>query len=429
LKKINGLRWWIISLIAVATIINYIDRTSLQIMWPGIAKDLGFPADEVKTRLSYIITFFTISYAIGQAVAGKFFDWVGTRIGFVVTISVWSISCALHGIARNVMSFSLFRSMLGVSEAGNWPGATKSNAEWFPIKERAFAQGIFNAGASLGAVISAPLVAFLYLLVGWQATFFVIAGLGLIWIVPWIILNRADPKSHPWLSDEEKNYILTGQTKIINVIEEDERIPKWGELLTYKESWSVITSRFFLDSIWWLFVNWLPIYLFEKFNFDIKEIGIYGWIPYFGAALGSLSGGWTSGRFINKGWTVDKARKTSILIGAAISFPALVITAYSNQPFFAVLLSAFTLFGFQFSIQSIQTLPSDFFSGKSVGSLAGIGGFAASAGVLITTLLVPVITSGKNYLPFFYLGAAMIPLSIISIYLFAPVIKRVQVKS
>jgi ACS family hexuronate transporter-like MFS transporter len=395
-------------------------------MWPSISKDLGFPADQAKQQLAYIIIFFTISYAIGQAVAGKFFDWVGTRIGFIFTISIWSIAGAMQGLARGVLSFSLFRSVIGFAEAGNWPGATKSNAEWFPIKERAFAQGIFNAGASLGAVISAPLVAFLYIWVGWKATFFVIAGLCLIWIIPWVVINRAEPKKHPWLSDEEREYILTGQ-KIDNVVSE-ERVPSWGELLTYRQSWSVIVSRFFLDSIWWLFVNWLPIYLFEKFNFNIKEIGIYGWIPYFGAAIGSLSGGAAAGHFLKKGWTVDKTRKVSILIGCAISFPALILTAYSVQPFFAVILSAFTLFGFQFAIQNIQTLPSDFFSGKSVGSLAGMGGFAASVGVLITTLLVPIITKGNNYLPFFYLGAALIPLAIVSIYLFAPEIERVKLK-
>ena len=395
-------------------------------MWPGISRDLGFSADEAKQRLSYIITFFTISYAIGQAVAGRFFDKVGSRIGFIVTISVWSVACGLHGFARSILSFSIFRSTLGLSEAGNWPGATKSNAEWFPINERAFAQGIFNAGASFGAVISAPLIAFLYSYLGWQATFFVIAGMGMLWILPWFILNKSEPNKHPWLSSEEREYILTGQK--VASFENEERIPGWGELLRYKQSWAVISSRFFLDSIWWLFVNWLPIYLFEKFNFNIKEIGIYGWIPYFGAAIGSLSGGWAAGRFLKNGWSIDRTRKTSILIGCAISFPALIFTAYSAQPFFAVVLSAFTLFGFQFAIQNIQTLPSDFFSGKSVGSLSGMGGFAASAGVLITTLLVPIITAGKNYLPFFYLGAAMIPLTIISIYLFAPKIERVKLK-
>lgn len=427
MKKLKGLRWWIITLIAVATVINYIDRTSLQIMWPGISKDLGFAADEAKSKLSYIITFFTISYAIGQAVSGRFFDWIGTRIGFVVTISVWSIACALHGIARSVASFSLFRSVLGISEAGNWPGATKSNCEWFPINERALAQGIFNAGASLGAVISAPLIAFLYLYVGWKATFFIIALLGILWIIPWIILNRAEPEKHPWLSEEERQYILSGQ-KVKNIKLTQERAPGWGEILTYKESWSVILGRFFLDNIWWLFVNWLPIYLFEKFNFNIKDIGMFAWIPYFGAALGSISGGVVSGSFLRRGWEVDKARKMAINLGLMISFPALVITAFIEVPLLAVILSAFTLFGFQFAMQNIQTLPSDLFSGKSVGSLAGMGGFSASAGVLITTLLVPIITAGKNYLPFFFLGAAMIPLCIISIYVFAPRIHRVELR-
>jgi MFS transporter, ACS family, hexuronate transporter len=428
LKKRRGLRWWIIALIGIATIINYIDRTSLQIMWPDISGDLGFGADEAKSKLALIITFFTISYAIGQALSGKFFDWIGTRMGFVITIGVWSVACALHGLARSVASFSLFRSLLGISEAGNWPGATKSNAEWFPIKERALAQGIFNAGASIGAVISAPLIALLYIFVGWQATFFIIAGLGFIWIIPWIYFNRAEPAKHPHLSDEERNYILEGQ-KVSHVADPDkERVPGWGELLTYKQSWSVILSRFFLDNIWWLFVNWLPIYLFEKFNFSIKDIGMMAWIPYFGAAIGSIAGGWMSGYFLSKSWTVDKARKGAIIMGAFISVPALVITAFVNEPLLAVVLSAFTLFGFQFAMQNIQTMPSDFFSGKSVGSLAGMGGFSASAGVLITTWMVPYLTTGQNYFSFFMLGAIMFPLCIACIYIFAPKIERVKIK-
>ena len=171
-RHVPGLRWWIIGLIATATVINYIDRTSLAVMWPDISKELDLSKDQYAT----IVASFMIAYALGQALSGRLFDWVGTRMGFVLSIFVWSVSCGLHGIARGIASFSFFRSMLGLSEAGNWPGATKASAEWFPIKERAFAQGIFNAGASLGAVMSAPLIAFLYLWLGWKATFVVVAS-------------------------------------------------------------------------------------------------------------------------------------------------------------------------------------------------------------------------------------------------------------
>jgi len=419
---LKGLRWWIMGLIATATVINYIDRTSLAVMWPDISADLDLSKDQYAT----IVSAFMIAYAIGQAVSGRLFDWLGTRLGFVLSISVWSLACGFHGVARGIMSFSAFRALLGLSEAGNWPGATKASAEWFPIKERAFAQGIFNAGASLGAVISAPLIAFLYLLVGWQATFVVVAALGLIWIVPWWVLNKSEPSAHPWLAESERAYILNGQR--VETAQSHERVPTWGELLTYRQSWSVIISRFFLDPIWWLFVNWLPIFLAEQFGFDIKQIGLFAWVPYLGAAMGSLSGGWFSGYLIGRGASANKARKLAIVIGGLIMIPAFLLVASAQDPVMAVLLIAVVLFGFQVAINNIQTLPSDFFSGKSVGSLAGMGGMSAVLGVLVfSTWLVPVL-SAISYTPVFLLGAALVPLGVGSVFAFGEKITRVRIK-
>ena len=175
--KVKGLRWWIIGLIALATIINYIDRTAINILWPYIHKDFGISEADSKDALKVITIFFMIAYAIGQTVMGKLMDAIGTRMGFVVSIVGWSVSIALHAVARTMASFSIFRFLLGISEAGNWPGAAKSNAEWFPAKERAIAQGIFGAGASLGSVVAAPFIAYVYLAFGWQWTF---VGIGLL---------------------------------------------------------------------------------------------------------------------------------------------------------------------------------------------------------------------------------------------------------
>lgn len=423
MRTVRGLRWWIISLIALATVINYIDRNALAVMWPDISRDVGLTKDDYAA----IISFFMVAYAAGQSLSGKMLDRLGTRLGFVITIFVWSISCMLHGLGKSLATFGFFRAMLGLSEAGNWPGATKANAEWFPIKERAFAQGIFNAGASIGAVISAPLVAVLYLAFSWKATFVVVGALGIVWILPWWFINRAAPGEHPWLTPGEKEYILSGQ-KVQSAPSSDERVLSWSELLSYRESWSVILSRFFLDPVWWLFVNWLPIYLAEVFGFDIKQIGIFAWVPYVGAAAGSLSGGWYSGALIRRGWPVGKARKWAILLGGIISFPALVIAAYAADPVVAVLLIAVILFGFQVSINNIQTLPSDLFSGKSVGSLAGLGGTSAVAGVLISTWVVPAI-SQQGYLLVFLLAAALVPLAVGSVYLLAGKVERVKLKA
>ncbi len=425
MKKIKGLRWWIITLVALATVINYVDRSSLAIMWPDIQKDIGLE----KEHYAAIMTMFMIAYAISQSLSGKLYDWVGTRLGFVISIVVWSISAAFHAAARTVFSFSLFRFLLGLGEAGNWPGATKSNAEWFPIKERAFAQGIFNTGASVGSIISPPLIATLYLLMGWKLTFIVLGLLGMLWIIPWLFINRALPKDHPWLTDEEKSYILLGQKpETTSETENDtERAPGWGELLTYKQSWSVIISRFFLDPIWWLFVVWLPIYLNESFGFNIKQIGLFAWVPYVGAAAGSLFGGWLSGYLISRGWTANKARKSTITLGGLLMLPSLILTAYAASPLAAVLLIAIILFGFQISMNNIQTLPSDFYDGRSVGSLAGMGGTSAALGVVIVTNLVPVL-SKIDYFPVFMFGAALVPLAIFSVFIFGGKIQRVKLK-
>jgi ACS family hexuronate transporter-like MFS transporter len=421
MSKVKGLRWWIVSLIGVATVINYIDRSSLAVMWPDISRDLSLTKEEY----AGILSFFMVAYAVGQGLSGRLFDWVGTRVGFVVSIAVWSVACALHGLARNLASFGMFRARLGLSEAGNWPGATKANAEWFPVRERALAQGIFNAGASLGAVISAPLIALLYMLFGWKATFLIVGLLGFIWIIPWWIVHRAEPARHPWLSDEERQYILGGEKSNAQPIQSaDDRKLSFREILSFRQSWSVIVSRFFLDPIWWMFVNWLPIYLAERFGFDIKQIGLFAWVPYVGAALGSLLGGWWSGHMIHKGWSVNKARKWTIVAGGVVMFPAMILSAYAATPLAAVLLIAVILFGFQVVINNVQTLPSDFFSGRFVGTLAGLGGSSAVLGVLATIWLVPILTK-SSYVPFFMMGALLVPLGVLSLFIFAGRIEKI----
>lgn len=418
-----NLRWLIIGLIGVATIINYIDRASLAVMWPAISKETALTKDAYAS----IIATFMVCYAIGQAVSGRFFDRVGTRIGFVVTIVVWSAACMAHGLARNMMSLSLVRGLLGFSEAGNWPGATKSVAEWFPRHERAFAQGIFNAGASLGAVVSAPLIAWLFLQFGWRATFVVIGALGFVWVIPWWFLARSTPEKHPWLSREEKNYIL--DTTSVDQPAQTAPAISWGAALSFRQTWSIVAARFFLDPIWWLFVNWLPIYLADRFHFDVKQIGMFAWVPYLGAAVGSLAGGWYSGHKIYQGWTVDRARKRAVIIGGVLTIPGFILAALAAQPWLAVLAMALVLGGFQVMINNIQTLPSDFFSGKSVGTVAGIGGMSAVCGVLVfSTWLIPAL-SKISYVPVFLMGAALVPAGIAALFLLGGNIRRVDVLS
>ena len=421
MKQVKGLRWWIIGLIALATVINYIDRSTLSLMWPSISKDLGMD----KGDYAIILNVFMVAYAIGQLISGKLFDKVGTRIGYVIAIGIWGVSSFMHSFARGILSFGFLRVTLGLGEAGNWPGAVKSNAEWFPIKERAVAQGIFNAGASIGSVIAPPLIATLWAAFGWQVTFMIVGSFGIIWLIPWLIVNKKLPAEHPWISQEEKEFILAGQSEL------DKKNPgrkglSLKEILSHRESWAVVVSRFFLEPIWWLFVGWMPLYLADVYGFNVKEIGFFAWVPYVGAAIGSLSGGYYAGKLINKGESINKARKTAIVIGAVIMFLGLVATILiADTALKFVIIVAFVLFGFQFTIGNIQTIPSDLFSGKSVGSLAGFGGSIGVFAVIIMNFLVPVI-SEISYIPIFIMIAIFVPLGVMAIYIFAKDIAPVE---
>ncbi|TDH28624.1 MFS transporter [Segetibacter sp. 3557_3] len=422
MTTVKGLRWYIITLIGIATIINYIDRSAINIMWPYIYKDFGITDAQSKQSLAYITTFFMIAYAIGQTFTGKMMDAIGTRLGFVVSIVGWSISIALHAVARTLASFTIFRFFLGLFEAGNWPGATKSNAEWFPVKERAIAQGIFGAGASLGGVVAAPFIAALYLALGWQGTFAGIAVLGFIWIVPWLWMNKATPDKHPWITKAEQDHILSDQPRT-DAAAPEVQVYKWKALLRFKRTWSIILSRFFIDPVWWLFVTWLPTFLKEQFQFDIKQVGAFAWVPYLFAALGGLLGGFYSSWLIRRGKDAAAARRSAILVGSVIMLLSLVATVFvlqglKNEPAMAIGLISTTLFGFQFLINNLQTLPSDYFHGKNVGTVAGMGGTSAVLGTLITTLAVPVLTQ-TSYVSFFVLAAVLVPLSYISLLIFS----------
>jgi len=427
--KLKGLRWWIIGLIFLSTVINYIDRTALGIMWGSedlegsISNSLGL----TKSDYGNILNIFMVAYALGQLFSGKIFDKVGTKIGYVLSIGIWSLSTMLHATVTGFKSIAFFRTTLGVSEAGNWPGAVKSNAEWFPIKERAIAQGLFNAGASIGSVIAPLLIATLYVAYGWRITFIIVGSMGLLWIIPWLIINKKGPKKHPWITEEERQYIIEGQSEADQNDTEDTKGKSLTEILSYKESWAVIVGRFFLEPIWWLFVGWMPIYLFDIYGFNVKEVGMFLWVPYVGAAIGSIAGGYVSGKIIAKSNSIDKGRKITILIGGIIMLLGLIATVLigdTAEKF--VVIVFFVLFGFQFAISNLQTLPSDFFSGKSVGSLAGLGGMVGVFSVIIMNFLVPIVVEKISYTPIFIAIAVFVPLGVGAIYFFARNIESVE---
>lgn len=431
--KTKGLRWWVVGLVALAAIVNYIDRQAFGALWPDIAKEL-FPElseDGRKAIYGTISTVFILSYAGGQALFGKIFDWIGTRIGFAISIGVWSLATILHSFAQGMWSFSIFRSLLGLAEAGNWPGAAKANAEWFPTKERAFAQGIFNSGAAMGGIVAYPIIGLLSTFLGWKAIFIVVGLLGFLWLIPWLFIVKGTPDQHPWLSKEEKDYILSGQMN--QDINEDGTYdegynPTTAKLLSHKESWGTIIASAAIDPIWWLFIVWIPIYLSEVYGMNVKEIAFSAWLPYVGAMIGAWFGGLLAQNRITAGWSVDKTRKMVITLGCLIMIPCFFLLKAPGSAMNAVIIMGVLLFGFQTAIGNVQTLPSDMFSGKTVGTLSGFAGMAAKLAAAGLTMLIPILTTGGNYTPAFIIGGILACIALASVWILCPKIQPLRAK-
>lgn len=431
--KSKGLRWWVVGLVALAAVINYIDRQAFGALWPDIAKEL-FPelgADDTKAIYGTISAVFILSYAAGQTIFGKIFDWVGTRIGFALSIGIWSIATMIHAFAKGMISFSIFRSILGIAEAGNWPGAAKANAEWFPTKERAFAQGLFNSGAAVGGIVAYPIIGLLSVYLSWQGIFICVGLIGFLWLLPWFYIVKSSPKKHPWLSEEERNYILSGQKN--QDLDEDGNYdegyaPSTSELLKRKESWGVILASAAIDPIWWLFIVWIPIYLNEVFGLDVKEIAFSAWVPYVGAMLGAWFGGLLAQNRLSAGWSVNKTRKMVITLGCLIMIPCFFLLKAPGTALTAVIIMAVLLFGFQTAIGNVQTLPSDMFSGKIVGTLSGFSGTAAKLGAFGLTILVPMLTMGGNYTYAFLIGGALAAIALLAVWILCPKIEPLKPK-
>src|SRR2546421_3844922 len=423
--KLRGLRWWIVGLIFLATLINYIDRLTISVLAPVITHDLGL----TNTQFGGILTWFLFAYTISQGLSGKLYDRVGTKRGFVCSIMLWSIAAMAHAFARGLASLSIFRFVLGLGEAGNWPGAAKTVAEWFPIRERAFGMAIFNSGAAIGSVVAPPLIVWLSLAHGWQTTFIVTGSLGFGWLVLWLLFYQA-PDRHRWLTQEERTLIREGQRTEAakdSVTTELAEAPRWGELLRYRQVWAIVLARLLTDPVWWLYISWLPKYLADARGFSLAKIGLFAWVPYVAADAGSLSGGWLSGYLIGRGWSVDRARKVVIVI-AALLMPAGIFAAFANDAIVALVLIGVVLFGFQVWINNVQTLPSDFFSDKAVASVAGLGGTGAGIGSMIFIFSTGWVVDHFSYVPVLVVAGLLAPFGTLVLFALAGPIKRLPLK-
>jgi ACS family hexuronate transporter-like MFS transporter len=474
--KLPGLRWWIAGLIFLATLINYIDRLTISVLASEITRDLHLS----NTEFGGIVTWFLLAYTISQSLSGKLYDRIGTRLGFTFSIIVWSVAAMAHAFARGLGSLSLFRFILGFGEAGNWPGAAKTIAEWFPIKQRAFGMAIFNSGAAIGSIVAPPLIVWLAQTYDWQTTFLVTGSLGFLWLVLWLLFYQT-PDRHRWITQEELALIRSGQVtaedqhtnesvgeelsafqsegttgvtsgaaplgwsyalykpqETISTIEDigtsvtpidsgTEGAPRWRELLRYRQVWAIVASRFLTDPIWWLYITWLPKYLTDARGFSLTKIGLFAWVPFVAADAGSLTGGWMSGYLIGRGWSVDRARKAVILV-AALLMPAGIVAAFVDNPMTALALIGVVLFGFQVWINNVQTLPSDFFSDKAVASVAGLGGTGAGIGSMIFIFTTGWVVDHFSYVPILVAAGILAPLGTLTLFMLTGPIRRVQLK-
>lgn len=416
--KISGLRWLMIGLVFLATIINYIDRQTVSVLKTAISQDLGLS----NTDYAAIQNSFLVFYGLSQLLSGRLYDRVGTRRGFVFSIVLWSLAALAHATARTARSFAVFRGALGFGEAGNWPGAAKMVGEWFPVRERAFAMGIFNTGAAVGGALSPPAIAWLATTYGWRMTFVLTGALGFIWLTLWLALFRT-PDRHPWITEAERGHILDGAAPAKT---SDAWRPGWLHLLTYRQTWAVVMGRFLTDPIWWLYIFWLPSYLQEARGFSLREVGQSAWLPFLAAGIGALSGGYASGALIARGWPVDRARKTVMIAGALLT-SAGILAMRAPDPYVALGWMAVVLFGFQVWINNLQTLPSDFFPGSAVGSVFGLGGAAAALASVLFTWGTGHVVDRFGYTPVFVVAGGLGPLGLAVTLLLAGPIRRVDV--
>jgi ACS family hexuronate transporter-like MFS transporter len=368
---VRGLRWYIIALIFLATLINFIDRLTVTVLAPVIVSDLRLSNQE----FAQIATWFLAAYSASHALSGRLYDRIGVRRGLTLSVVVWSLAAMAHAGARSAGTLSLCRFFLGLGEAGNWPGAAKVAAEWFPQHERAFAMAIFNSGAALGSVIAPPVIVLLQVNFGWQATFLVTGSLGFAWLLLWLWVYQP-PSQHRWLSAKERSRLDSADSLSV-------RTP-WRRLMGYRPLWAIVLSRFLTDPVWWLYITWLPLYLNRVHGLDLKGIALAAAVPFLSADAGSLLGGAASGLLMRRGWSVDRARKTVIVVSAALMATGLGVVTATNAAAALFWISLVT-FGFQAWINNVQTLPSDYFAQRSVASVAGMGGLGAGIGAMIFT--------------------------------------------
>ena len=379
--KLRNYRWLIVFLLFTATTINYLDRQIIGLLKPILEKEFSWS----ETDFAHIVMAFQAAYAVGLLGFGWIIDKIGTKAGYSITIIIWSIAGMLHAIARSVSGFSVARIGLGIGEAGNYPAAVKTVAEWFPKKERGLATGLFNAGTSIGVVVAVLIVPWILNRYGWQEVFWITGALGFVWLIFWLIFYDI-PAKQARLTTEEHAYINSGQEPVNSEAGETKSV-RWFTLFTFPQTWAYITGKGLIDPIYWFFLLWLPSYFASTFSLDLKKPSVELMLIYTATTIGSIGGGYLSSRLIKRGWPTIKARKTVLLIFAILEL-SVILTQFATDRWVAVGLISLAVALHQAWATNVFTLASDMFPKQAVSSVVGIGGTAGAVGGILFPILV-----------------------------------------
>lgn len=413
--KIPKLRWVIAALLCLATAINYLDRQALGIVSVDIRHEFNLNEQDY----SYILSFFFFAYAIMYAGSGYLLDKLGTRRGFGIFIFFWSVAQMLHGFARGVWSLAGCRFLLGLSEPGAWPAAAKAVNEWFPANQRALAMGIFNAGSSIGSALAPLTVAGLTLRYGWRSAFVITGLVGFVWLAFWMFLYQP-PHKNRWLGADEYARLKPllpspDEAKPAGEV----ATPAWWELVRTRGCWTLILARFFTDPVIYFVIFWLPEYLRKERHFDLAMVGRYSWVPFLFGGIGYLLGGWLSGYLMGLGWTLPRARKFVMAMGAAV-MPVAMVAPFVPTAALAIGATCFITFGHGLWVANLQTLPTDMYRGPEIGTVSGFSGSGGAIGGMLAQLGTGYVVMNFSYTPIFMLAGLMHPLSAVLTYWLLP---------
>ena len=418
IKKTN-VRWTVVALIFFATTVNYIDRQVIGLLKPYIQDDLGW----TEADYGYIVTAFQVAYGIGMLVCGRMLDWLGSKVGYSIAIIVWSLGAVMHAFSRSVVGFGAARAVLGLGEAGNFPAAVKVIAEWFPKRDRAFATGVFNSGTTIGAVVAPVIVTAITLEWGWRWAFIVTGLLGFIWVVVWWLMYKA-PESHPRVNAAELAYIHS-KDEAQPTPDAQQPTPDtpvtWHQLLSHRQTYAILFSRFVTDWVWWFFLFWTPDFLNKMHGVDLKATVLPLIIIYTMSSIGGIYGGHVSSQFIRMGHSVDFARKTTILLFALLVLP-LNAVPYIGNMWVVVFIIGLATSTHQAWASNIFTIVSDVYPKQVVGSMTGISSVGgAVGGALASTFVGLILQWTGSYEVIFIIASSMYLLAWLTLKLFVPI--------